>query len=426
MVAAVSIGTVVLGTLGAITTRSGAPARPILFVAGMFALVLLPQFAYHLAVATGAIPRRDLTWLPAAERAAAYGWVENEAALAVRDGDFVDPAAVFGADVHVSLGADLRAGGAAGPFAAAEAARMVVLPPDGSAIVARFADAAAAGAAAREYAAQAIGRWPPVGSDGLRTAARPGGDSVTFALAGRTLVVVTGSDERALSQRLRALGAIMPGTAAADAAAQEFWLYRPGVLPALAALLAAVCIVAFFKGAAWAGAIPPRAGARPLPAADLRQRLLAIDATGLPLAITAEDGGRRIVVTWRFADARWLDLARVRQLRYVQRLVLVPDEASRTVRVTEQQTRFDAAAGPGGVSVEWRTTYGITFFEVERGRVFGLQFDADGRPLPDPGYAWRFDVREMKAPLVEAVTGAGWEWRPTLWNGPERLRWLTG
>lgn len=67
------IGTLVLGSLAIVLWRSGASLRPIVFVGGMMTLVWLPQFAYHVGVATGAIPRRNLTWMPAADQASVYG-----------------------------------------------------------------------------------------------------------------------------------------------------------------------------------------------------------------------------------------------------------------------------------------------------------------------------------------------------------------
>ena len=68
---------------------------------------------------------------------------------------------------------------------------------------------------------------------------------------------------------------------------------------------------------------------------------------------------------------------------------------------------------------------GITFFQVEHQRVFGLQIDQRGRFVPKLSYSYTFDLQEMKAPLISAVTNAGWHWRPTVWQGPTWLRWLT-
>lgn len=69
---------------------------------------------------------------------------------------------------------------------------------------------------------------------------------------------------------------------------------------------------------------------------------------------------------------------------------------------------------------------GIAFFQLERERVFGVQLDERGRPTANLSYEYRFDARELKAPLIELVTAAGWTWRPTLLEGPAWLRWMTG
>lgn len=420
-----AIGGIVVSAFTLFASRSGTSLRPILFVGGLFALVALPQFAYHLGVATGAIPRRDLTWMPASERARAYGWVENEAALTTRDGTFADPTAVFGPMADGALAVDLRAAGAATPFARAHAAQMVVLPSDGAAIVARFADPGAAESAARAYAREAFGTWPAIGADGLRSGARPGGDHAGLACVGRTLVVVTGRDAHALRSTVAALGALRPGGAQNDPAGDRYWLYRPGVLPTLVVLLGALYVIAFFKGAAWAGTVEARDDAAAVGEAELRRRLLAIADADVPFTIVEEPGTRRLIATWRFADARWLDFARARRIRYAHRVVLEVDAAARTVRPTDQQSRFDASVGIGGASLEWSTSTGVTFFEVRQERVFGLQFDAAGRPQPRLDYRYRFDLQEMKGPLIDAVTRAGWRWRPTPWRGPTWLRWLT-
>jgi hypothetical protein len=64
-------------------------------------------------------------------------------------------------------------------------------------------------------------------------------------------------------------------------------------------------------------------------------------------------------------------------------------------------------------------------FQREHQRVFGVQLDEQGRFKPQLSYAYNFNLEEMKAPLMEAVAHAGWDWRPTVWQGPTWLRWLT-
>ncbi len=246
-----------------------------------------------------------------------------------------------------------------------------------------------------------------------------------LALVGRTFVVVSGANERTLSKRLLALGAIAPGEAHRIRVRSASGSTARACCPRLAFALVALYVIAFFKGAAWAGGAAGSAAAEPIAEFELRNRLLAIDTANVPISVESA-GDHRLVATWRFADARWLDLARARRMKYVQRVILDFDPESHVVRVMEQMTRFDAAAGPSAAEIEWRTMRGITFFQVEQGSVFGLQFDETGRPQPSLGYEWRFDAREMKTPLIDVTTRAGWQWRPTLWSGPTWLRWLTG
>ena len=100
-------------------------------------------------------------------------------------------------------------------------------------------------------------------------------------------------------------------------------------------------------------------------------------------------------------------LAGAHRLRLTHRLLLRLDEAARRVRVTEQFFAFDASVGARGAALRWHTGMGRVFSQVERQRVFGLQFGPDGQPTGDLTCAWRFDLNELKSPFIDAVTGAG-------------------
>ena len=78
-----------------------------------------------------------------------------------------------------------------------------------------------------------------------------------------------------------------------------------------------------------------------------------------------------------------------------------------------------------GLRLDWKAATGIQFFAFERQRVLGAQLGADGRPTGELSKAYTFNLQELKAPLIEAVTQAGWRWQPLTWNAPASLRWLT-
>ena len=186
-----------------------------------------------------------------------------------------------------------------------------------------------------------------------------------------------------------------------------------------------IVVLYYFKGAAWAGTSPAKPGVTPLGASQVEQRLESINELDVPFQIERGAQPNEFFATWRYADAKWIDLHRARGMKRTLRIRMVLDEANQTVRATDYAASFDWSAGRGGANLEWKTGLGIVFFQYEHQRVFGLQLDEQGRFKPELSYAYTFNLQEMKSPLIEAVTRAGWNWRPTVWQGPTWLRWLT-
>lgn len=432
--ALIVLASLVFGLVAVLMVRSGASLRPIAFIAGFFAIVVLPQGLFHASQAFGWIPKRDLTWTfgkdaDTGARPARYRVREER--LSAKDGVFTNPAAVFGPEADASLTVDLRARMPDGPFAAARAAQMAITGggggAGGSVVVAHFDRASDAERAAEQYAAVMLGSLPPVGADGARTVVRTS-DVVKLLVANTTVLAWSGADDAAATQAMRdspLLERVDSAPSAAARDAQQFWLYRPAVLIAITLLLLVAATAWFFRMSAWASEVPAAAGASPVDAPTLRQRLLSVNAHDVPFTIAADpDDTTRLVATWKYADAKWVDLARARGLRRTYRMILALDEATHTVRPIDQTSSYDWSAGVGGADLRWETQRGIIFFQQDRGRVFGLQLDAQGRFTPALSYTYRFDVREIKSPLIQAVTHAGWRWRPTLLHGPRWLGWL--
>ena len=181
----------------------------------------------------------------------------------------------------------------------------------------------------------------------------------------------------------------------------------------------------FFKGSAWASGLPPVAGVAPVPAAELEARLLAINAEDVPFRIEPGNSPGEYFATWRYADAKWVDLARVRGLRSTFRVRLTLDGSEQVVRATDYTSSYDWSAGAGGANFAWQAESGIVFFQKEQRRLFGVQLKDQGGIKGDLSYHYKFDLQELKAPLIAATTGSGWAWRPVVWQGPVWLRWFT-
>jgi len=171
----------------------------------------------------------------------------------------------------------------------------------------------------------------------------------------------------------------------------------------------------FGRVASWAGQVPAIAGVPPVTADELMRRLLALNEKDLPYTVRRGRCDNELVIDWRYADAKWLDLMRLHGMSEACRLVLRFDDGAHNARAQDRYASFDRSAGrgPGLLSLKWNASLGITFYEYRHERVFGLQFK-DGKPTFDISYAYTFDLNELKQPMIEIVCHSGWNFRPVI------------
>jgi hypothetical protein len=243
--------------------------------------------------------------------------------------------------------------------------------------------------------------------------------------------VWTGKDDAAIRQRMITGGfepprrAPLAGFFGADKVSRAQNSLPPQLALPLVALNLVVVVIYFFRGAAWAGMVRAKSGTTPVSADELASRLEAFNSLHVSFQVERGTLPNEFHASWRHADATWTDLARARGLKRTFRVRLALDARGETVRATDYSASYDWSAGRGGAELEWKASLGIVFFQFNHQRVFGLQYDGNGRLKPALSYAYTFNVNEMKSALIEAVTRAGWHWRPTVWQGPAWLRWLT-
>lgn len=414
--------------------QAGSSLRPLAFVYGFFGIILVPQFIYHLTQmrwpgdAGAAGPQATAT-----ARAGDMPTPQDGRVWDHRDGHFLHPDRLFGADADPALTREARQ---IFPdfLGRAEAAEMAMFGTGDTALAARFAGPDEAAAAVRGYLA--FFGVEMAGGDltrGLRARRGTVSDMAEILLAGNSLMVWTAQDTAALDRRRNASD-LGPSTAApgagasAESAGGGFYvdprLNQPGFLIFLV-LNVIAAVVWFFKGAVWATGLAPDPGVEPVPLAELSRRLRDIGSLDVPMQVKASADGSEITLDWRYADARWVDHARAHAMRRTHRLVLRLEESGHRARVREYWSTLDASAGADAARLQWQAARGLVFYQKEHQRVFGLQLDGDGRPKADMSYAYTFDLQELRQPLIRTVTGAGWIWQPVLVDAPPALRWLT-
>ena len=308
-----------------------------------------------------------------------------------------------------------------------------------SALAARFANPGAAAAALNRYGS--FFQFAQVtGSDTEGWTARRfngQGEWNHVVAAGNELYAWSGNTkENVEANRIRALGPlpIENSSAGVDAASVSGAPSKMQVSDRLASnwramtaslvINLSLAVFWFFKGSAWSVRQPPPAGTRPEPAASLRNSLLALNQQDVPVHVIAWPNRDTLEITWRYADAQWLDLMRAHKMRRTHKLVLALDEHTHKIRVLEYWSAFDASAGPNDLHLNWTAARGMQFFELEHRRIFGVQLDASGKPTGELSKAYAFNLQELKQPIIEAVTASGWTWQPVMWNSPTSLRWL--
>ena len=411
--------------VGLVMARTGASLRPLYWFFGFFMLVVAPQVIGHFWKALDAM-KKEAPRVAALEQIATDSGAETRSA-AVK--------LLFGPDADAQLVTDARKvfGDA---FEQAELAQFAALPNGDSVLLARF----------KGYTAAEKGWFCYLRNTGLNqlsgkgdsqrgyAVTRPVGDRAYALHMDNMVGIWTGKDDAGIRNRMTAGGFNIPRRAplAATETAQPTTKTSAGKTSSLKVAFATgalavylfLVVLYFFKGSAWAGTFRAKSSP-PVTAAELASRLEAINSLDVPFRIERGTQPNEFFATWRYADAKWIDLARARGMNRTFRIRMTLDERNGTVRATDYAASFDWSAGRGGADLEWKSSLGIVFFQYEHQRVFGLQLDEQGRFKPELSYAYTFNLNEMKSPLVEAVTRAGWNWRPTAWQGPTWLRWLT-
>jgi hypothetical protein len=387
----------------------------LIFFAAFFGAIVVPQIVAH-----------GLNYLyPAQPR---FG--EDEDALRATPAGFADPALVFGKSVRRELMQDARPvypqvlGGA-------EVAQFGLTETGSSVLAARFATGEAA-TQARYALFRMLGKVDAQEDErGFYHFAWPQtGHSAIAGSAGRTFMMWVAPDRESVG-RLRSESAAFrdlppqprAGLGGVVDAIRGWPAWRYFALVAAYALFVSWL---FLWLVGWATQVPAQPVASVASGRTLKERLLGVRLLNSPITIGPGKAPDQLVVDWKYADAAWVDHARAHGMRKSHRLILELDEATRTVRCREFHSESGWDAGAGGASIQWKASWEIVFYQYEHERVFGLQVGRDGTLAPSLSYAYTFDLREMKNPLIGAVTAAGWRWRQVFFFSPPWLRWLHG
>jgi hypothetical protein len=142
-------------------------------------------------------------------------------------------------------------------------------------------------------------------------------------------------------------------------------------------------------------------------AAEVRADLLAVNRPTAPFIV--RDGAPEnvdLVAEWRIVDASWYEIFAKAGLKRVFKVLMKLDGKAKEVRSVDQEWSVEWHAGVPTLSVAATASRGQSR-QVSFGRLYGITKQGSLGEV----YRYNFSTAEIKAPLQDVTTKAGWVWR---------------
>ena len=156
-----------------------------------------------------------------------------------------------------------------------------------------------------------------------------------------------------------------------------------------------------------------RSGIPPVSKPTLIDRLLALNDASKPYHIT-KGVDTDLIAEWKIVDAEWYGVLNKNGLKQAYKALLLVDESRHSVRCCEELGTVSWNVGVKGpiptVSYAQSFFRGRILYSKQYAKAYGLRKLAP----PEPGkvYEYKFDVNEIRGPIILTVEESGWEWVP--------------
>ena len=151
----------------------------------------------------------------------------------------------------------------------------------------------------------------------------------------------------------------------------------------------------------------PAAGVPVLSSQEVKQKLLAVNRPTAPFRVT--DGaadGVDVVAEWKVVDAQWYEIFAKAGLKKTFRILMKLDPEKHEVRAQDRELEVSWTAGVPKLSIA------ASGFKGQKQEIsFGTAYAFTEELKPGQVYNYRFNTKELKEPLQEAVTSSGWTYR---------------
>lgn len=146
----------------------------------------------------------------------------------------------------------------------------------------------------------------------------------------------------------------------------------------------------------------------PVPAGTLRRQILAVNRSKAP--VMAEERLYDLVLTWKYADARWWEALSKAGLTRLYELHVKLDEERHVATLIDVTRAVRWRAGPVQVHVGGRYGRGVL-----GGYEIGEQWGIAENWERGVAFDYRFVPAEIKTPVMNTLLRSGWDVRFGIW-----------
>lgn len=151
----------------------------------------------------------------------------------------------------------------------------------------------------------------------------------------------------------------------------------------------------------------PGEGVPVKPVAELKATLLAVNRETAPWRVreAAPQEGCDLIVEWKIVDAQWYGIFNKSKLESVFVIFLKFDPERAEVRALDKEYTVSWTAGVP-------TMGEVSAFRGQKAELsFGIGYGFSEKGKFGEVYNYRFSTAEMKQPVKDAVTAAGWTYK---------------
>jgi hypothetical protein len=149
----------------------------------------------------------------------------------------------------------------------------------------------------------------------------------------------------------------------------------------------------------------------PVSKKELEERLFSLNNKSFPFKVSKENGN--IVIQWNLVDEKWIEIFASRKIKEAHKIILKLETNRVLARDVHGKFEYNINLGKLKINVNWGFSKGIQLVQYSRGFQAGIIFKNKKLQI-GKAYDYKFDLAEMKNPIIQIITGSGWQYKPVV------------